>query len=159
MPPSVTHLAVDFERDDLATLLAGAVDLRRPVLFWWLGVTPYLTLDAITATLTTLAAQPHTAAVLDHAVPDAHASALTRAREAQRAARVAAVGEPWVTRISPDDLAALGLSCGFEHVHREDEAALIRRVLGHRHTREQRVTHLALMTRGWWVDGAGQPRS
>jgi methyltransferase (TIGR00027 family) len=160
VPASVTHAPVDFERDDLATVLADAVDPRRPVLFWWLGVTPYLTLDAITGTLTTLAARAHTAVVLDHAAPDPHASALTRAWEAQRAARVAAVGEPWVTRITPDDLAAVGLRCGFEQVHHEDEAELLRRVLGHDRPPVQRVTHLALMTRGWWADdGVAQPRS
>jgi hypothetical protein len=86
-------------------------------------------------------------------------SAMSRAREAQRAARVAALGEPWVTRLTPADLAALGLRCGFEHVHHEDEAALLRRVLARPHVREQRVTHLALMTRGWWVEGeVAQPR-
>jgi len=160
VPPSVTHTPVDFERDDLSTVLGAAIDPRRPVLFWWLGVTPYLTLDAITDTLTALAALPRTAVVLDHAAPDPHASALTRAWEAQRAARVAAVGEPWVTRIAPEDLAALGLRCGFELVHHEDEAELLRRVLRHSRPRVRRVTHLALMTRGWWADGgAAQPRS
>ncbi len=158
VPSSVTHVAVDFEGDDLGTVLAEALDLTRPVLFWWLGVTPYLTLQAIAANLTTLAAQPHTAVVLDHAAPDPHASALSRAREAQRAARVAEIGEPWVTAITPDDLTALGLRCGFEHVHHEDEAALLRRALGRRHVREQRVTHLALLTRGWWVGEVDQPR-
>ena len=159
VPPSVTHTPVDLERDDLATVLADAVDPRRPVLFWWLGVTPYLTLEAIIATLTTLAVLPHTAVVLDHAAPDPHASAPTRAWEAQRAARAAAVGEPWVTRLAPEELAALGLRCGFELVHHEDEAELLRRVLGHGRPRVQRVTHLALMTRGWWDGGVAQPRS
>jgi methyltransferase (TIGR00027 family) len=158
VPATATHVRVDFERDDLATVLADSVDVRRPALFWWLGVTPYLTLEAITGTLTTLAALPRTAVVLDHAASDPHASALTRTWEAQRAARAAAVGEPWVTRLSPDDLTALGLRCGFEHVHHEDEAGLLRRVLRHGLPRVQRVTHLALMTKGWWADGA-QPRS
>jgi methyltransferase (TIGR00027 family) len=159
VPVSVTLAPVDFERDDLGTVLAEALDLTRPVLYWWLGVTPYLTLEAITATLSTLAGPRHAAVVLDHAAPDPHASALARAWQAQRAARVAAVGEPWLTRIAPDDLAALGVRCGFEHVHHEDEGELLRRVLGRR-AREQRVNHLALMTRGWWVEGeAPQPRS
>jgi methyltransferase (TIGR00027 family) len=162
VPDTVSYVSTDFEHDDLSEVVASCVDTRRPVLHWWLGVTPYLTVEAITATLTAIAALPHSAVVLDHSAPDPHASVSTRAWEARREARVAAVGEPWVTRISPEELARLGVRCGFEQVHLEDEAALVRRVLGRGKAREPRVTHLALLTTGWWPDGspglAAQPR-
>jgi methyltransferase (TIGR00027 family) len=159
IPGSVAHVPTDFEHDDLARVLDGCIDTGRAVLFWWLGVTPYLTVPAITATLTSLAALPHSAVVLDHAARDPRASLLTRAWEAQRDARLAQVGEPWVSRISPAELAELGARCGFDDVHLEDEAAVVRRALGRGRAREPRVTHLALMTRGWWPDGSpGPPR-
>jgi methyltransferase (TIGR00027 family) len=159
VPGTVTHVSTDFEHDDLAGILAGCIDVGRAVLFWWLGVTPYLTLPATTGTLTTLAALPHTAVVLDHVAADPHASVLTAVWEAQRAAQVAAVGEPWITKISPEDLVRLGERCGFDSVHLEDEAAVIRRALGRGRAREPRVTHLALMTTGWWPDGSPGPQA
>jgi methyltransferase (TIGR00027 family) len=157
IPDTVSHVSTDFERDDLAEVLAGSVDTSRPVLVWWLGVTPYLTLEAITATLTSVAALPHGAVVLDHSAPDPRASFLSRTWEAQRAALVAEVGEPWITRISPADVARLGERCGFDHVHLEDEAAVVRRALRRGRAREPRVTHLALMTRGWWPEASPGP--
>jgi methyltransferase (TIGR00027 family) len=157
VPDTVSFVSTDLEHEDLSGVLAGCIDPRRPVLFWWLGVTPYLTLAAITTTLTALAALPHGAVVVDHSAEDPGASASTRSREALRAARVAAVGEPRVTRIAPADLVDLGTRCGFDAVHLEDEAALIRRVVGRGKAREPRVTHLALLTRGWWPDGSPGP--
>ena len=49
---------------------ADGVDLDRPVLFWWLGVTPYLTREAVETTLRRWVAAP-AAVVLDHAAPAA----------------------------------------------------------------------------------------
>ncbi|WP_191907865.1 class I SAM-dependent methyltransferase [Nocardioides cynanchi] len=158
VPDTVSHVSTQFEQDDLGEVLAGCVDVSRPVLVWWLGVTPYLTLDAITATLGTLAGLPHCAVVLDHLAQDPRASVFARAWEKQRAARVAAVGEPWITSLSGEELARLGERCGFDGVHLEDEAAVVRRALGRGRgrgpAREPRVTHLALLTKGWWPDGS-----
>jgi methyltransferase (TIGR00027 family) len=154
VPDTMSFVSTDFEHDDLAEVLAGCVEVSRPVLFWWLGVTPYLTVEAITATLSTLAALPHCAVVLDHQAPDPRASLFARAWESQLAARVAEVGEPWITKMSGEEVARLGARCGFDRVHLEDEAAVVRRALGRGRAREPRVTHLALMTRGWWADGS-----
>ncbi len=151
VPAHVTHAPIDFERDALDDVLAAAVDTSRPVLFWWLGVTPYLTLEAITATLRTLGSLAHAAVVLDHGAPNPDATEEARAWTQARAERVAALGEPWITRFVPDDLARLLSECGFEHTHLEDEVALIRRLLDRPDTATpgRRVTHLALATRGW----------
>src|SRR3954451_25262114 len=52
IPPHVTYVAVDFERDDLgAALRAAGLDPARRVMFVWEGVTPYLTPEAVDATL------------------------------------------------------------------------------------------------------------
>jgi methyltransferase (TIGR00027 family) len=151
VPASVTHAPIDFERDALDDVLASYVDTSRPVLFWWLGVTPYLTLEAITATLRSLGSLPHSAVVLDHGAPNPDATEEARAWAQARAERVAALGEPWITRFVPDDLARLLTECGFERTHLEDEVAMLRRLLDRPDTEApgRRVTHLALATTGW----------
>jgi methyltransferase (TIGR00027 family) len=149
VPPSVTYAPTDFERDDLGTVLSAHVEPDRPVLFWWLGVTPYLTVEAITSTLTALGSLPHSAVVLDHAAPNPHATPEARAWREARRRRVAALGEPWVSEFAPADLASLLGACGYDEVHLADEVDLVRRLLGRPQPAEPRVTHLALATRGW----------
>ncbi|HEY4923259.1 MAG TPA: class I SAM-dependent methyltransferase, partial [Roseiarcus sp.] len=52
IPPTLTFAPVDFERESLATGLAAAgLDPARRSFFTWLGVTPYLTEQAIFTTL------------------------------------------------------------------------------------------------------------
>src|SRR5262249_61484188 len=48
LPPWLHFVPVDFERDDLGQTLVGAgFQQNAPAFFTWLGVVPYLTLDAI----------------------------------------------------------------------------------------------------------------
>ena len=116
VPPDVAHAPVDFEREDpLDVLRSVGLDLERPVLFWWLGVTPYLTGPAVEATLRHLGSRASSAVVLDHATPmdDAADSAalMRRRREA-----VARLGEPWVTAYAFPELAELARRSGFTDV-------------------------------------------
>jgi methyltransferase (TIGR00027 family) len=148
IPASLTHAPIDFERDDLGTVLGRQLDVERPVLFWWLGVTPYLTVEAVTATLSTLGALPHSAVVLDHGAPNPAASAETQSWMEERRRRVASLGDPWITQFAPDELARLLHECGFEATHLEDEVALIRRLVDRPAPSEPRVTHLALAAKG-----------
>jgi methyltransferase (TIGR00027 family) len=151
VPESTTHASIDFEREDLLEVLAPTLDLARPVLFWWLGVTPYLTGPAIEATLSRLGSLDASAVVLDHAVPvadDAEASELSR----QRRERVARLGEPWISAYAFPELAELLLRTGFAEARPEDEGALIRRCLSlppADRAAPPRPTHLVLATRGW----------
>ncbi len=149
VPASVTHAPIDFEGDPLLEVLAGHVDLDRPVLFWWLGVTPYLTTEAVVATLTALGTLPHSAVVLDHAAPNPDATPESRAWHDARRARVAALGEPWLSQFAPAELAALLQTCGYDEVHLADEVDLVRRLLGRPRSTESRVTHLASAAKGW----------
>jgi methyltransferase (TIGR00027 family) len=149
VPPSVTYAPIDFEHDELAAVLSGHVDLDRPVLFWWLGVTPYLTRETVIATLSTLGSLPHSAVVLDHGAPNPDATPEAKAWTEERRQRVAALGEPWISQFEPEELARLLQSCGFAKTHLEDEVGLIRRLLGRPPSPEARVTHLALATTGW----------
>src|SRR5215469_8077583 len=52
LPPWLTLVPVDFERDDLREMLVGAgFQQNSPAFFTWLGVVPYLTRVAIGSTL------------------------------------------------------------------------------------------------------------
>lgn len=56
---SLTYVPLDFERHTLAEGLAGTgFDWKRPAFFSWLGVVPYLTLDAFRHTLKMIADLP-----------------------------------------------------------------------------------------------------
>ena len=159
VPSVVDHVAVDFERQDLLELLGGTVALDRPVLFWWLGVTPYLTGPAVETTLGLLGSLPSSAVVLDHATPlddTAEPTALMR----RRRDAVARLGEPWVSAYAYPELAEVVRRSGFTEVRPEDEGATIRRCLGLTPPDSQappRPSHLVLATRGW--PPSGQPRS
>ncbi len=151
VPPDVAHAPVDFEREDpLDVLQSVGLDLERPVLFWWLGVTPYLTGAAVEATLRRLGSLTSSAVVLDHATPlevtdDA-------ALASRRRAAVARLGEPWVSAYAFPELAELARRSGFTEVRPEDEGAMIRRCLGLTPPDGQsqaRPSHLVLATRGW----------
>jgi methyltransferase (TIGR00027 family) len=152
VPRSVTHQPIDFESDRLEDVVAGCVETERPVLFWWLGVTPYLTVGAVTQTLATLGALPHAAVVLDHAAPAAgDESPEVAAWSAARRERVATLGEPWVSEFEPSAMADLLAACGFDDVHLEDAAATVRRAFGMPPSPAPPRTRLALGARGWPV--------
>ncbi|MGA0603344.1 class I SAM-dependent methyltransferase [Caulobacter sp. KR2-114] len=108
---------VDFERQTLAEGLAGAgFDAARPAFFSWLGVTPYLTREAIFQTLGFIAGVPAAEVVFDHGEPSsAYRGEAAVARQA-RAAGVAALGEPWITHFEPPALRRDLLALGFTEI-------------------------------------------
>lgn len=146
------HHPVDFERDDLAGILRDSVDVRRPVMVWWLGVTPYLTPTAVTATLLVLAGLPSVAVVFDHASPVADLPADEHRRHQRRRDRVAALGEPWLSEYRPLDLAEHLAAIGFDRATPVDERHVILRALGRQpeepNSSNPARTHLMLATRG-----------
>ena len=70
-PNNVVYAAIDFEVETVtAGLERAGVDLTRPITFAWLGVIPYLTRDAIFATLGDVASLPAgTEIVFDYGEP------------------------------------------------------------------------------------------
>jgi methyltransferase (TIGR00027 family) len=114
VPPDLTFAPVDFEHETLAAGLSRAgFDAASPVFFSWLGVVPYLTREAVDATLAFIASVPSGEVVFDYADPPSALAPEQRALHDRRAARVAALGEPWQTYFQPEELArdlrALGL--------------------------------------------------
>ncbi len=108
---------VDLERQTLAEGLAAAgFDAARPAFFSWLGVTPYLTHEAIFQTLGFIAGVPGAEVVFDHGEPPSAYSGEAAAARQARAAGVAAMGEPWITHFEPQALRQDLLALGFTEV-------------------------------------------
>ena len=131
-PASLTFAPVDFERQTLADGLAAAgFDAVAPAFFSWLGVVVYLTRAAIGETLRFIAGVTDGEVVFDYgepvsAFPEGHLRSLQLAR-AQRAARM---GEPWITRFEPPEVAALLRELDFEELEDLGPAQIGRRFLG-----------------------------
>jgi methyltransferase (TIGR00027 family) len=117
LPATLTFAPVDFERQSLAEGLANAGFVRdRPAFFQWLGVTPYLTHEAISATLDFVVGVPGSAVVFDYTEPFQNHSPDRRARLMAIAERAAARGEPWLSFFDPVELAALLRDKGFTDI-------------------------------------------
>ncbi|MEV6068973.1 SAM-dependent methyltransferase [Nocardia sp. NPDC052001] len=121
VPDSVTYVPVDFETSTLAAGLAAAgFDRTRPAVFVWLGVIMYLTREAILGTLDYIAGQADTAQVIfDYLCPGETAE--ERAALQARAARVGAVGEPFLSYFTPAEMAELLHGLGYTDI--EDHTA------------------------------------
>jgi methyltransferase (TIGR00027 family) len=111
VPEQLVWVPLDFEQRRLGEALAVAdLDYASDVFVSWLGVTPYLTVDAITATLREL--PPCSLAVTY--VPPAHswddaARPLGTAFQAQ----VRELGEPWLSLLTRDQAASVLAEAGF----------------------------------------------
>lgn len=98
VPKNLTFAPINFETQTLADVLARAsFDFTLPAFFSWLGVTPYLTRDAIFATLGFIATSTAegSTVVFDYMIPRHHLSAERNAAFATMAERVKQLGEPW----------------------------------------------------------------
>ena len=127
-PPSLTFVAFDFERDNLAgRLAASGFDAARPSIFIWLGVVPYLTRDAVFASLNYIAGCTASEVVFDYGEPPESSPPEQRADHARRAAVVAALGEPWLTFFEPPQLHGELRALGFTQVEDLDAAAIAAR--------------------------------
>ena len=97
VPESLTFVPVDFESQTLSKQLAAAgFDFDSPAFFGWLGVIPYLTLEAFRATLAFIAERPAGSGVtLDYGQPREALPLLERMAHDALAKRVQLAGEPF----------------------------------------------------------------
>jgi len=118
IPSSLTFASIDFEHETLAERLAAAgLDRSLPSFFTWLGVVPYLNEDAVWSTLGFIARLPlDPQVVFDYGDPPESLSPESRALHEKRAARVAELGEAWVTHFEPEDLHARLSALGFTEI-------------------------------------------
>jgi methyltransferase (TIGR00027 family) len=115
LPESLRFVPVDFETDSLAErLTASGLRPDAPAFFSWLGVSMYLTRQAVRGTLCYVASLPRgSGIVFDYAVPPATLSLVRRLVIGAVRRHVAAIGEPWKTFFEPQALAAGLAALGF----------------------------------------------
>jgi methyltransferase (TIGR00027 family) len=127
LPPSLTFAPIDFERQSLADGLAAAGFRRdQPAYFQWLGVTPYLTREAIISTLDFVVSIKGAEVAFEYAEPFENYPPDMQANLRAVAARAASIGEPWLSLFDPPDMAALMRArsfASFEDVTRPELAA------------------------------------
>jgi methyltransferase (TIGR00027 family) len=107
-PANLIYVPVDFEREWLPEQLYFAgFNPQVPTFFAWLGVVPYLTLEAFRSTISFIAAQPHgTGVVLDYVQPRSALPFLEKLAHDSLAARVKLAGEPFRLFFTPAEIAA-----------------------------------------------------
>jgi methyltransferase (TIGR00027 family) len=131
-PAHVAYVAHDFElRSMVPPLKVAGFDPDMPTFVIWLGVTPYLTEEALFATLSEVARWPGGAEVVfDYANPlDRVTDAAARAHHEQLAERVAAKGEPFRCYLDSPELHTRAAELGFSDIEDLDRAALVARYL------------------------------
>jgi methyltransferase (TIGR00027 family) len=133
LPSNLRWAPIDFERQTLDQGLATAgFDANRPAFFSWLGVTQYLTLPAIEATLAYVASLPAgSTIVLTFVLPDSELQGDDLHMAVGGARGAASIGEPWLTRLRPSEIDGTARSLGFSEVeHLSPEAATARYFAG-----------------------------
>jgi methyltransferase (TIGR00027 family) len=118
VPPDLIYVPHDFECKTLAESLVNAgFDRTLPAFFAWLGVVPYLSLEAFRATIATIAQySTGTCVCFDYAVSPAKLGFLQRKALDALAARVAAAGEPFRLFFAREDLEQELLAAGFHQI-------------------------------------------
>ncbi len=107
-PDSIAYTPVDFECQSLAEQLGFAgFNGQAPAFFAWLGVVPYLTLEAFRATLSFVSAQcPGSGLTLDYGQPRSALPLLEQLAHDSLASRVEKAGEPFQLFFTPPEIAA-----------------------------------------------------
>lgn len=105
--PGTTFVSIDFETQTLRERLAAAgLRFDLPAFFSMLGVTIYISDEAVMGTLRTIAScAPGSEVVFSFSVPDERLGDAERVRRRRTMAAMAAAGEPWITFYDPDVLA------------------------------------------------------
>ena len=134
---SVVFVPVDFETHDLDRELSKAgFDAGRRSVVAWLGVTFYLTSEAISATLDCVARwAPGTRLLFDYCLPEALWDNFENWNgdiHRNIAAFVAASGEPYISLFTPEEIEALLRAHGYHAIkHLDHEAARAAYIPGH----------------------------
>jgi methyltransferase (TIGR00027 family) len=118
LPGNLTFVPLDFERQALAeTLRKNGYRSEAPALFSWLGVTYYLTTEAIFSTLQTVASMAAgTEIILEYGLPLSLLDEQARQGITAIMAQAASRGEPMVSFFESASLAAQVREFGFAEV-------------------------------------------
>ncbi|MBB5340749.1 class I SAM-dependent methyltransferase [Tunturiibacter gelidoferens] len=106
-PENLTYVSVNFEEQTLLDQLeAGGFNAKVPAVFAWLGVVPYLTLEAFRATVGFLTSQAAgSALVLDYGQPRSALPFFEQLAHDSLASRVQQAGEPFKLFFTPAEIA------------------------------------------------------
>jgi methyltransferase (TIGR00027 family) len=126
VPSAVTFVPVDFRVDSLSDrLVEEGFDRSQPAFVSWLGVTQYLTAEAIGTTLDAIGGfAGGTELVIEYLLPGEMRDASGRALADFFMPRTAAFGEPWLTFFTPTGIGELLAARGLvvtEDVGRRDQ--------------------------------------
>ena len=115
VPASVTFVPADFERDDLGNALRQAgFHADQAACVSWMGVTMYLTAEAVLATLRTVAGfAAGSCLCFDYRIPVTMLNPVERAVNDLMEQQIAALGEPWLSTFDPMQLQKQLLELGF----------------------------------------------
>lgn len=118
LPPNLVFAPVNFETQTLRDgLSSSGFDFALPAIFSWIGVTMYLTREAIDSTLRVIAAcAAGTRVVLTYDVPRHTLDQMGQLDFDQISGRAAAVGEPFVSLFEPHEIEELLQELGFQGV-------------------------------------------
>jgi methyltransferase (TIGR00027 family) len=118
LPFDLTFVPVDFETQTLSKGLLGAgYDSGKCTFFSWLGVTEYLTTEAVMTTLRFIASAPvGSGVVFDYMLSPSLLTPAQRLRFDALAQRVASAGEPWQAFFDPALLTRDLQDMGFGYV-------------------------------------------
>ena len=118
LPSNLSLVPVDFERHPLInSLRMGGYLVQAPGIFSWLGVTTYLTHDAIFGTLRAVAAlAPGTEIIFQYTLPKESLEGEARQMLQAVMASVSSRGEPPKSFFEPKDLAEQVRKIGFAEV-------------------------------------------
>jgi methyltransferase (TIGR00027 family) len=116
LPENANHrfVGVDFERATLVEALdAAGFDWTAPTLFSWLGVTMYLTTDAIETTLQTVGkCGAGSEVVFSYGLPEGHRDALGQTFAEVFGAIAASSGEPFASFFTRSEAEDIAVRCG-----------------------------------------------
>jgi methyltransferase (TIGR00027 family) len=125
LPTNLVFAPIDFETETLrAGLLAAGFDFKEGTVFSWIGVTMFLTVAAIEATLETVGAcPPESRIVLTYNPPLSTLKDQELAMQTRISRLAGEMGEPFISLFTPAEAEALLRRCGFgevEHFGREE---------------------------------------
>ena len=133
-PPNLTYLPIDFERQTLLQALReGGFPLNEPAFISWLGVTQYLTREAVLGTLKQVATfASETEISFTFMVPQSLWPTESQRMFPMALASVAAAGEPWISFFEPGELASRLEELGFHRIEHLDPTEANERYFGGR---------------------------
>jgi len=135
LPSNLTFVPIDFEKTPIRDALAAhGFDPSIRTLCSWMGVTQYLTGEAVDATLRFALSLPRASEIVfSFSLPQDALSGAEAEAVALAARRAAEVGEPWLTRLHVAELAFKLGAMGFSRiVHLTPEEAGRRYFAGRR---------------------------